>query len=60
MEEEEEEDDFGKEALVQKQGAQLARRGITFEAKGGQVGAAGLKPSCPIPLSTEGMRLQEK
>jgi hypothetical protein len=42
LEEEEEEEDFGKEQLVQKQGAQLARRGITFEAKGGPVRAAAL------------------
>ncbi|CAL8468443.1 g7983 [Coccomyxa elongata] len=45
-EEEEEEDDIGAEQLAQKQGAQLARKGITFNAKGGQVkkgkgGAAG-------------------
>lgn len=42
LEEEEEEEDFGKEQLAQKQGAQLARRGITFEAKGGPVRAAAL------------------
>lgn len=36
-EEEEEEEDIGAEQLAQKQGAQLARRGITFSAKGGQV-----------------------
>ncbi len=36
-EEEEEEEDIGAEQLAQKQGAQLARRGITFNAKGGQV-----------------------
>lgn len=32
-EEDEEEDDIGKEQAIQKQGAQLARRGIIFEAR---------------------------
>lgn len=36
-EEEEEEDDIVAEQMAQKQGAQLARKGITFNAKGGQV-----------------------
>ncbi len=42
LEEDEEEEDFGKEQMAQKQGAQLARRGITFEAKGGPVCSARL------------------
>jgi hypothetical protein len=34
-EEEEEDDDLGRQQQIQKQGAQLARRGINFEAKAG-------------------------